>query len=173
MTKVLLAARRFRALSLTSAALAEKSKTDSASKATANKPKVSPSPSAAAAKATAVVKSHRIVIQVDQNDPAVMNLALKNATNVIDYYRANHQDVHVDLVTYGPVLNMLCDDTSPMKDRIKQLTDYAFPSTIQFSACNVTKQNMERQEAKPVSIPSDAVLVPWGVVHLMELQEKG
>jgi len=26
--------------------------------------------------------------QVDQNDPAVMNLALNNATNVIEYYRA-------------------------------------------------------------------------------------
>ena len=27
---------------------------------------------------------HRLVIQVDQDDPAVMNLALNNATNVIE-----------------------------------------------------------------------------------------
>ena len=31
---------------------------------------------------------HRLLIQVDQNDPAVMNLALNNATNVVEYYRA-------------------------------------------------------------------------------------
>jgi hypothetical protein len=30
-------------------------------------------------------KPHRIAIQVDQNDPVVMNQALNNANNVIDY----------------------------------------------------------------------------------------
>jgi intracellular sulfur oxidation DsrE/DsrF family protein len=32
---------------------------------------------------------------------------------------------------------------------------------------------MEKKEGKPVSIVSDAIIVPSGVVHLMELQEKG
>src|SRR6266853_193592 len=118
-------------------------------------------------------KAHRLVIQVDQNDPAVMNLALNNATNVIEYYRAKGEDVDVDLVTYGPGLHMLRDDTSPVKDRIKQLKDYAFPSTVQFSACTNTKDNMEKKEGKPVSVVSEAVLVPSGVVHVMELQEQG
>src|SRR6201996_6271318 len=126
-----------------------------------------------AAKPEAVQRPHRIVIQVDQNDPAVMNLALNNATNVIEYYRAKQQDVQVDLVTYGPGLHMLRDDTSPVKDRIKQLKETAFPSTVQFSACSNTKENMEKKEGKPVSVVSDAVLVPSGVVHLMELQEQG
>ena len=152
----------FASLSLTSGALAENAKANHSSKAVADK-----------AKAPHIAKPHRVVIQVDQNDPAVMNLALNNATNVIDYYRAKGQDVHVDLVTYGPGLHMLRDDTSPVKDRIKQLKDYAFPSTVQFSACNNTKENMEKKEGKPVNIVSEAVLVPSGVVHLMELQEKG
>jgi uncharacterized protein len=118
-------------------------------------------------------KQHRIIIQVDQNDPAVMNLALNNATNVIDYYRAKGKAVQVDLVAYGPGLNMLREDTSPVKERIKQLKDYAFPGKIQFSACGNTKENMEKKEGKPISIVADAVIVPSGVVHLMELQEKG
>src|SRR6266581_8588125 len=162
-------------LSLTSGALAEKAKANHPSKAMADKAKAKHSSKAAVdkAKAAHIAKSHRIVIQVDQNDPAVMNLALNNATNVIDYYRAKGQDVHVDLVTYGPGLHMLRDDTSPVKDRIKRLKDFAFPSTVQFSACNNTKENMEKQEGKPVSIVSEAVLVPSGVVHLMEMQEKG
>src|SRR6267378_3539084 len=118
-------------------------------------------------------KPHRLVIQVDQNDPAVMNLALNNATNVIEYYRAKGEDVSVDVVTYGPGLHMLRDDTSPVKDRIKHLKDYAFPSTVQFSACTNTKDNMEKKEGKPVSVVSEAVLVPSGVVHVMELQAQG
>src|ERR1700724_4414901 len=152
----------FASLSLTSGALAENAKANHSSKAVADK-----------AKAPHIAKPHRVVIQVDQNDPAVMNLALNNATNVIDYYRAKGQDVHVDLVTYGPGLHMLRDDTSPVKDRIKQLKDYAFPSTVQFSACNNTKENMEKKEGKSVALVSEAVIVPAGVVHLTELQEKG
>src|SRR5882757_4136665 len=73
-------------------------------------------------------KAHRLAIQVDQNDPAVMNLALNNATNVIEYYRAKGEDVDVDVVTYGPGLHMLRADTSPVQDRIKSLRDAAFPS---------------------------------------------
>ena len=119
------------------------------------------------------VKSHRVSIQVDQNDPQIMNLALNNATNVIEYYRGKKEDVDVDIVTYGPGLHMLRDDTSPVKDRIKRLKELAFPGKIQFSACNNTKQNMEKAEGKAVSIISDATLVPSGVVRLMELQEQG
>jgi intracellular sulfur oxidation DsrE/DsrF family protein len=118
-------------------------------------------------------KSHRVSIQVDQNDPQVMNLALNNASNVIEYYRAKNEDVDVDIVTYGPGLHMLRDDTSPVKDRIKRLKELAFPGKIQFSACNNTKQGMEKAEGKAVPIVSDATIVPSGVVRLMELQEQG
>jgi len=118
-------------------------------------------------------KSHRVSIQVDQNDPQVMNLALNNATNIVEYYRGKNEDVDVDIVTYGPGLHMLRDDTSPVKDRIKRLKELAFPGKIQFSACNNTKQNMEKAEGKTVPIISDATIVPSGVVRLMELQEQG
>lgn len=129
--------------------------------------------SLASASLAADSKSHRVSIQVDQNDPQVMNLALNNATNVIEYYRAKNEDVDVDIVTYGPGLHMLRADTSPVQDRIKRLKELAFPGKIQFSACNNTKQNMEKAEGKGVSIISEATLVPSGVVRLMELQEQG
>ena len=118
-------------------------------------------------------KPHRVAIQVNQNDPAVMNLALNNATNVIEYYRAKGEDVDVDVVTYGPGLHMLRADTSPVKDRIKSLKDAAFPSKIQFSACNNTKEGMEKKEGHAIDVLSEAVIVPSGVVRLKVLQEKG
>ncbi|GKQ54978.1 DsrE family protein [Bradyrhizobium sp. Ce-3] len=118
-------------------------------------------------------KPHHIAIQVDQNDPQVMNLALNNAKNVIEYYRARNEDVEIDIVTYGPGLNMLRSDTSPVQDRIKRLKDDVFPGKIQFSACNNTRQGMEKAEGHAISVVPDATVVPSGVVHLMELQEQG
>ena len=118
-------------------------------------------------------KPHHIAIQVDQNDPDVMNMVLNNATNVIEFYRAKNQEVNVDIVAYGPGLHMLRADTSPVQDRIKHLKDMAFPGKIQFSACNNTKQGMEKKEGHAISILPDASIVPSGVVHLMELQEQG
>ena len=118
-------------------------------------------------------KPHRVAIQVNQNDPQVMNLALNNATNVLEYYRAKNEDVEIDIVTYGPGLHMLRADTSPVQDRIKRLKDMAFSGKIQFSACNNTKQSMEKTEGHAISILPDATLVPSGVVRLMELQEEG
>ena len=118
-------------------------------------------------------KTHRLAIQVDQNDPAVMNLALNNVTNVIEYYRGKDESVDVELVTYGPGLNMLRDDTSPVKDRIKHIKDLAFPGKIQFSACENTRKGMEKKEGHPIPIMSDATPVPSGVVRLMQLQEEG
>ena len=96
----------------------------------------------AAPSRAADVKPHRVAIQVNQNDPQLMNLALNNATNVIEYYRGNNEEVEVDIVTYGPGLHMLRSDTSPVQDRLKRLKELAFPSKIQFSACNNTRQGM-------------------------------
>ena len=118
-------------------------------------------------------KPHRIAIQVDQNDPQVMNLALNNATNVIEHYRARNEEVEVEIVTYGPGLHMLRADTSPVQDRLKRLKELAPPGKVQFSVCSTTKQGMEKAEGKAISILADATVIPSGVVRLMELQEQG
>ena len=118
-------------------------------------------------------KTHRIAIQVDQNDPQVMNMALNNAGNVIDYYRARNEEVDLEIVAYGPGLHMLRADTSPVQDRIKRLKDMGFPGKIQFSACNNTKQGMEKAEGHTIALVPEATIVPSGVVRLMELQEQG
>src|ERR1700712_2572763 len=126
-----------------------------------------------ASPAADAAKPHHIAIQVDQNDPQVMNLALGNANNAIEYYKARNEEVDIDITAYGPGLHMLRADTSPVQDRIKKLKELAFTGKIQFSACNNTKQGMEKAEGHAISILSDATIVPSGVVHLMELQEQG
>ena len=114
---------------------------------------------------------HRLVIQVDQDDPAVMNLALNNATNVIDYYRAKGETVDLDIVTYGPGLTMLRADTSPVKERLAA-THEALPQMV-FSACHNTLEAMRRAEGKDIPLLPPARIVPAGIARLIELQEQG
>jgi intracellular sulfur oxidation DsrE/DsrF family protein len=118
-------------------------------------------------------KSHRVTIQVDQNDSDVMNLALNNAQNVIEYFNARGEDIDVEIVTYGPGLHMLRADTSPVKDRIKWMLEQMFPAKIVFAACNITKEGMEKREGHAIAILPGATIVPSGVVRLMYLQEQG
>ena len=117
-------------------------------------------------------QSHRVAIQVNQNDPAAMNLALNNAENVIEYYKGRGEDVQVEIVAFGPGLNMLRGDTSPVKDRIEQLKN-RITSGLTFVACGNTQARMEKSEGKPITILPQATTVPSGVVRLMQLQEQG
>jgi intracellular sulfur oxidation DsrE/DsrF family protein len=113
------------------------------------------------------------VIQVDQNDRRTMDFALNNVTDVIEHYRGLDQTVAVEIMACGPGLHMLRIDTSPVKERIKQIRETASPSTIQFSACNNTKQSMEKKEGHPLEMLPGTTIVPLGVVRLLELQEQG
>jgi len=118
-------------------------------------------------------KLHKLAIHVDQNDAAVMRLALNNARNAHELFGSRGEDVGIEIVCYSQGLHMLRDDTSPVKDRIKQLKEVSFPSNITFTACNNTKQAMEKREGHPIAIIPQATLVPAGVVRIMELEEQG
>jgi intracellular sulfur oxidation DsrE/DsrF family protein len=118
-------------------------------------------------------KPHRIAIQVDQSDPALMNLVLNNVSNVLEHYHGKNEDVQIEVVAYGPGLNMLREDKSPVKERIKRIAEGSFPSKVSFSACGNAMQVMEKAEGQPVPIITQASVVPAGVVRLSELQEQG
>jgi intracellular sulfur oxidation DsrE/DsrF family protein len=115
--------------------------------------------------------AHRVAIQVNQNDKAVMELALNNAKNVIEYYAANGEAATVEIVAYGPGLHMLRSDTSPVRERIAVMS-LENPG-VTFAACGNTQANQSKAENKPVVLVSEAKVTPSGVVRLMELQEEG
>ncbi len=116
-------------------------------------------------------KAHYLVLQVNANEPAMMNLALNNATNVVQHYKDIGEKVEVEVVTFGPGLHMLRDDTSPVKARIKALA--ASTPAISFKACGNTQENMSKAESKEITLLPEASVVKSGVVRLIELQERG
>jgi intracellular sulfur oxidation DsrE/DsrF family protein len=119
----------------------------------------------------ASAKVHKIAIQVADDSPQLMNLALNNANNIIAYYKKAGEKVIVEIVAFGPGLTMLRDDTSPVKARIQTMS--LENPELTFAACANTRANMSKKESKDVPIMSEAKITPSGVVRLAELQSQG
>ena len=105
----------------------------------------------------------RVVMQVSDNDPAKWNLALNNAKNIqTDLGAAN---VDVEIVAYGPGINMLKAD-SVVGNRI----DEALGAGVKVVACENTMRNQKL--AKQDMLPK-VDYVAAGVVELMQKQQQG
>lgn len=115
--------------------------------------------------------TNQVAIHVDENDPGRMNLALNNAANVTKYYESIGEEVDIRIVTYGPGLHMLREDTSPVRDRIAAMS-LELPN-LSFAACGNTHAAMSRNEGMEIGILDEAEMVTSGVVELIELQQQG
>ena len=120
---------------------------------------------------SAWVKTHRVVIQVSQSDPAVMNLALNNAENLVNYYKDKGEKIEIEFVAYGAGLSMMRSDTSPVKDRLATMA--ASMKNVTFTGCGNTLANQSKQENKEITLVPEAHLVPAGIARIVELEEEG
>jgi uncharacterized protein len=116
-------------------------------------------------------KQHRLILQINTNDAATMNLTLNNAVNVAEYYKETGEKIEVQVIAFGPGLHMLRDDTSPVKARIETMA-LSTPE-VSFKACGNTQANMSKAENKEIKLIPQAEVVPSGVVRVMQLEEKG
>jgi len=116
-------------------------------------------------------KEHRLILQVNANDAATMNLTLNNAMNVTEYYKEAGEKVEVEVIAFGPGLHMLRDDTSPVKARIETMA-LSTPE-VSFKACGNTQENMRKAENKEIKLIPEAEVVPSGVVRVMQREEQG
>lgn len=116
-------------------------------------------------------ETHYVAIHVDENDPQVMNMALNNAQNVSNYYESQGDTVVIELVAYGPGLNMFIPGKSPVADRIETMS--LALENLSFAACGNTHRKMSEKAGSEVPIMEEANMVTSGVVRLIELQEEG
>ncbi|NNE51560.1 MAG: hypothetical protein HKN30_04070 [Sulfitobacter sp.] len=115
--------------------------------------------------------THKVAIHVDENDPQVMNMALNNAANVTKYYESVGDTVIVEMVAYGPGLNMLVEGKSPVAQRISAMS--LEMENLTFAACGNTHRKMSEKAGKEIVLLEEANMVTSGVVRLIELQENG
>ena len=120
--------------------------------------------------AFADVKTHKIAFHVDESDPKVMNMALNNVQNVSNYYAGKGEKVIIELVAYGPGMNMFVKGKSPVEDRISVMSMSI--DDLKFSACSNTHRKMSEKAGKNVALIDGVGMAPSGVVRLVELQEQ-
>ena len=113
---------------------------------------------------------HRVVIQVTQNDPAVMNMALNNAENLVKFYQDKGEKVQIELVAYGAGLSIFRSDTSPVKDRLAAISGN---KNITFSGCGNTMATQSKMENKDITLVPEAHVVSAGIARVVELEEQG
>ena len=110
---------------------------------------------------------HKIVVQVNEDDPKRWTLMLNNVDNLIAALGKDHVDIKI--VTYGPGINMFRKDKSSVLARLQALKQMA-GKDVEFTVCSNTLKamNVDRQEI--VEFVDD--FYP-GIVRIVELQEKG
>ncbi|MGC1409535.1 MAG: hypothetical protein WA864_11390 [Acetobacteraceae bacterium] len=116
-------------------------------------------------------RTHRVVIQVTHNDPAVMNMALNNGENLVKYYQDKGEKIEIEFVAYGAGLNMVRSDTSPVKERLAAISSSM--KNVTFTGCGNTLAAQSKQENKNITLLPEAHLVPAGIARIVDLEEQG
>ena len=110
-------------------------------------------------------KAH-VVLQVSEDNPQLWGLTLNNITNLMKYFGPDK--VQIVLAAYGPGLKILFAD-SPVAERIKALDAQG----VEFDACNVTITGMTKKLGHRPRLVDASVVVPGGIVRIMQLQQHG
>lgn len=110
--------------------------------------------------------ARKVVVQVSVDYPERWNLALNNVGALQRFF--GNDKVQIVLVAFGPGLRMLFKD-SPAAARIAELD----AAGVEFDACNNTLQGMAKAMGHVPELLPAAVIVPAGVVRIMQLEGAG
>lgn len=110
-------------------------------------------------------KQH-LVLQVTQADPHRWNVVLNNVDNVSKFFGPDN--IQVVVVAYGPGLKMLFAN-SPFAKRINSQS----AEGVEFDACHNTMMGFKRKTGHLPKLVSSAVVVPGGIVRIMQLEQNG
>ena len=113
--------------------------------------------------AQSATAKNRALFQVTDNDPARWNMILNNMQNLRE--GVGGEPVEIELVAYGPGINMLKSDSS-----VKQRIAEALKSGVKVNACQNTMNGMKL--TAPDMLP-EIGYVPSGVVEVMRKQQQG
>lgn len=111
-------------------------------------------------------KKHKVVIQVNSDDPALHHIALGNALNLQKAWGMD--DVDIEIVAFDKGLSLMAGH-SPESKRIPNL----ILQNISFSMCQHTLDRVTAQQGIAPKLEEGVKIVPSGVVRIVELQEQG
>lgn len=106
---------------------------------------------------------HRVVIQVSDNDPMKWNLALNNAQNLQN--ALGKDNVQVEIVAYGPGLNML-----KANSKVAGRVNGALDKNVDIVACGNT---MKKMKVAKGDLIGGTRIVEGGVIEISDRQQQG
>ena len=113
---------------------------------------------------------HRLALQISDDDPVKMRAVLDVAANVSRHYSGQGEDVEIVVIAFNGGLDMLLDDRSPVRERLKNFLK-SMPN-VSFIACGNTLETLAVKEGKRPSLIEGVGQVQVGVAAIMELAEK-
>ncbi len=108
----------------------------------------------------------KLVLQMSSGNPAQWHFVLNNAQNVLEHF--GQDKVQIVVVAFGPGLKMLLKN-SP----VGKLIEAQDAEGIEFDACHNTMKAMAKELGHMPELVPQAVIVPAGVVRIMQLEKAG
>lgn len=109
---------------------------------------------------------HRLIIQINTDDPRTQDIALSNIVNLQKHYGIDN--IEIEVVAYGPGLHMVTTK-SPVIQRITSLMQ----QDVVFTACGNTINTIHETTGKKPEVIEGVGNVKTGVARIIELQEQG
>lgn len=106
---------------------------------------------------------YHVVIQVSDSDPGKWNLALNNAQNL--QQALGKDKVQVEIVAYGPGLNML-----KANSKVAGRVNGALDQSVDIVACGNT---MKKMKVTKNDLIAGSRVVEGGVIEISERQQQG
>lgn len=110
--------------------------------------------------------SHKLVVQVSQDNPARWHLVLNTSQNLLNFF--GQQKIQIVVVAFGPGLKMLVAN-SPVAKTIAAMN----AEGVEFDACHNTMLAMAKKIGHLPKLVPSAVIVPAGIVRIMQLESHG
>src|SRR5688572_33345773 len=108
-------------------------------------------------------KEHKIVFDFSKGDTASFSTMMRQARNIT---KATNNS-KVEIVCYGPGLDMLMRDRTTVQKDIEELTG---KFNVVFAACEAS---MQRRGIKKAELLSQVVTVPLASLEISEKQQEG
>ncbi len=120
--------------------------------------------------AAEAAETHRLALQISDDDPVKMRAVLDVAANVSRHYSGQGEDVEIAVVAFNGGLDMLLDDRSPVRERLVNFLK-SMPN-VSFIACGNTLETLAAKEGRRPPLLEGISVAQVGVAALMDLAEK-
>jgi intracellular sulfur oxidation DsrE/DsrF family protein len=112
-----------------------------------------------------------VVILIDRNDPYVMGHAISYSANLSKHFAEKGLKLQVEVVANGSGIEVFRADKTALRDPLATLRQMVPGITL--SMCASSKMIAEAKEHVTIQLIEGAMLVPFGIGRVVELQMKG